>query len=307
MDVSKYTADLDDQRSREVKYPPQTPKRVAHIDADFMAYQVSAESKDELQGLKPRRTVDQMEMNACNGLHHLMRTVGAVKYIAHITPPGSDKGGRYDQAVTKEYQGNRKGKEKPEFLDHIRGYIGEHLSSEVHMNQEADDGMAQKNYADPVNSVIVSKDKDLRMVPGLHWDFKEEHVADVEGFGNIWIDQSTKTKKLLGWGPAFFWAQLLMGDTADNIAGLPSAEIDGKTKRVGPMLAHDLLEGINNNKDAFARVKELWSGSKHEWTYWKDGTATTWGKAMTGDMKLLWMRRKPDENDVLDWLRENAI
>lgn len=309
MDLSKELGNIKGQ-IKENTYPAAVQGRVAHIDADFMCYQVSAETKDELSGLKPRRSLDDMKYNARQGLTHLMRMAGATSYVAHITPSGSNKGERDDIALTKGYQANRDGKVKPEHLNTVRAYIGEELNSAIHFDQEADDGMAAANYAavkrgESNLSVIVSKDKDLRIPPGLHYDFDSEEVVDVDDpFGSIWVDRSKKSPKVLGWGTAFFWAQLLMGDTADNIAGLPIALIKDKQKKVGPILAYTLLEDCKTDRECFDTCRELFKTSPYEWHDYRDGSETTWGAHMLADMKLLWMRRQPSQNDVTEWLGE---
>ena len=156
----------------EARYPDVVEGRVAHIDADFMAYQAAADRRDELDGTKPRKTVPEKCERAKRGLTHLMRCAGASSYLAHITPSGSTKGGRDAFAVTLPYQGNRLDRERPEHLDQVRAYIST-LSCKVHLDQEADDGMAQANYqaiASGVGnlSVIVSKDR------------SEEHTSELQ-------------------------------------------------------------------------------------------------------------------------------
>ncbi len=300
MDLSNIK--LPNQVKEEVVYPDPVQGRVAQIDADFMSYQVSAETRDELDGIKPRRTLDEMKRNAQSGLEHLMQHAAATSYVAHLTPSGSDKGGRAEQVTNKEYQGNRKDKAKPEHLETIRTYIAEHLNGMVHLHQEADDGMATANYraVDPNLSVIVSKDKDLRMVSGLHYDFDTGTVVDVDDpFGLIWVDRSKKTAKVLGWGTAFFWAQMLMGDTADNIQGLPCGP-DGK--KVGPIKAYEYLKDCTSDWQCFQVVKYLWAESTHEYTHWKTGEPVTWKQALLGDAQALWMRSTLDKNDVIKWM-----
>ena len=49
---------LPDQVGEDI-YPSPVPGRVAHIDADFMCYQVSAETRDELDGIKSRTGTNQ--------------------------------------------------------------------------------------------------------------------------------------------------------------------------------------------------------------------------------------------------------
>ncbi len=335
-------------------YPVPVVGRIAHIDADFMAYQAAADRKDELDGTKPRKTVQEKCEKAKRGLEHLMRAVGATNYIAHITPSGSTKGDRDVYAVTLPYQGNRLDRERPEHLDQIRAYIST-LSCKVHLDQEADDGMAQANYQALQSgcsnlSVIVSKDKDLRMVPGLHYDFDTEAVVAVgDPFGWLWIDTSKSSKTLKGWGTKFFWAQCLMGDTADNIRGLPfityraldalgkapttlnklnqrlqsvgdknrrtllnQIEVEGlKIKKVGAIMANDLLADCNNDAECFKRVRALFKDSSaafpDDFIHHGLRTRVTGTQALFGDMLLLWMRRTPEPQDVLNWLKEERL
>jgi hypothetical protein len=282
-----------------VAYPKAVPGRVAHIDADFMAYQVSAESDDELKGRKPRRSIEDMQHNARNGVEHLMQMAGATSYMCHVTPSGSNKGNRPAQAIQQEYQASRQDRDRPEHLDLIRAFIGAELNGVVHLDQEADDGMAQANYnaVDRNLSVIVSKDKDLRMAPGLHYDFDTETVIDVtDSFGYIWVDDTKSSKTLKGWGTKFFWAQCLMGDPADYIKGLPALAgsvhcaaaptgaytkayddwikaADGpkagkaqqkldailaKTKPCGPVITAAILEHVKTDAEAWKIVKGAW-------------------------------------------------
>jgi len=342
----------------EVRYPKTVAGRVAHIDADFMSYQASAETKEELDGTKPRRTYEEMCARTQRGFEHLRKMVAAETYVAHITPTGSTKGGRNEQAVTLPYQGNRVDRERPELLDAVRHFIGTSCPSMVHLDQEADDGMAQANYAalrdgNSTLSVIVSKDKDLRMVPGLHWDFDAEEIVSVgDSFGSIWIDDTKSSKTLKGWGTKFFWAQCLMGDAADNIQGLPcvsqkvlskfhaaskkylklvskaedatctpqhearlaAMRAEGKTtKKVGAVLAHQLLFWTKNDLQCYSVVRGLF----HQMDAGIDGVKvfidyrtqepTTATRALFGDMLLLWMRRNKNPRDVLAWLKEERI
>lgn len=306
-----------------------------------MAYQVSAESKDELSGAKPRRSLEDMFHNARVAAEHIQRLAGASSYVCHTTPIGSTKGGRDDQAVQQEYQANRKGREQPEFLHAVRTFIGQELNGRPHLDQEADDGLAQAAYGAD-GSVVCSKDKDLRMVPGLHLDMYTGEIVNVptDSFGHIEIerklkeDGTVKSTKLVGYGPKFFFAQVLMGDTADNIKGAPAVPgliiaehaptsayikainrgtqkhidaITAKTSLCGPVMTYNLLEHATSAKEAFNLVKrvfvELNSAHGYEFTHWKTGAVVTPTQALLGDMLLLWMRRNKNPKDVVEWLK----
>jgi len=164
-----------------------------------------------------------------------MLMAGAESYVLHLT--GADKGGRYDLATVKEYQANRKGKAKPKHLASLREYVRGLPECLFHEHQEADDGMAQGNYAafkagTPDLSVICSADKDLKMCSGWHLDQQTGELKYVDGYGEIELTEG-KSKKIKGYGTSFFWAQLLMGDTADNIPGLPKLGCDTQIRYAG--------------------------------------------------------------------------
>ena len=296
--------------------------RTAHIDADFIAYMASAETKDEKDGLKPRKTFADMCDKADHILNHYRRLAAAEYAVCHITPSASDKGGRNDLAVVKPYQGNRADLSKPQHLDAVRAYIGEKDTSVVHLDQEADDGMTQANWTAVSEgnwyfSVIVSKDKDLRMAPGLHWDFDEEVVIDVQDkFGDTWLDRSKSAPKGSGWGTKFFWLQMLMGDQADNISGLPLAHGEvlhslgigkkgQKPRKCGASLAVTILEGLETDQQCWDVVKWLWEMAPVEWEHQATRLPTTWQIAMMGDAQLLWMRRTRDDT-VIKWIIEEV-
>lgn len=298
-----------------INIPDPVAGRVVHIDADFLAYQCSAERADG----KDQKTFDDMKHNAGIAVNTLKLLAGATGLILHLTPKDSDKGGRYDLAIQKEYQGNRKDKVKPRYLHLMRDWLAASYPSIQHKDCEADDGMSSHQYdaltkGDFNLSIIASKDKDLRMVPGLQmdWDTAEIGTAeDVIGrpneYGSIYLDESKKTKKIKGLGQKFFWGQMLTGDTADNIQGLPKAWYNGKFKSCGPVLAESMLIGINSNKEAFEFVKGLYEkyGQDIGYKHWRTGETVAWQKVFVSEAQLLWMRKvRGDHLDVVRWFKE---
>lgn len=292
-------------------YPQVVAGRVAHIDADFTSYQVSAESKAELDPLDPtpRKTYEDMQLNAVAALEHTMRLAGAERAICHVTGKGSTKGGRDNQALLKPYQANRKDREtRPENLDAIRKFIGEldtgTLVGQNSLDEEADDAMSSAVYNDPDNAVVCSMDKDLWMVPGLYFDWDNSKVVkSKDTFGYIEIKEMVSPttgkvykKKLVGRGTKYFWAQLLMGDTADNIQGVGKVPgsmwqqyagtkayadtykqwiaaddkevadklaqklrtMEAKSKPCGDVLAYTLLGPLKTDRECYAFVRSVY-------------------------------------------------
>lgn len=215
-------------------FPAIVAGRVAHIDADFTSYQVSAESADELDPdhPQPRKTLDDMKHNAVEAVEFLRKKAGAERSVLHVTVCNGldgDKGGRGDQAILRPYQAQRTERETPEHRDAIRAFLGNgldkrlpHVKGQVNSIREADDGMAMAQYASPENTIIASADKDLLMVPGWKLDMNTLEIWKADAFGHLEVKVMKSGKKVVGSGSKFFWWQLLAGDPADNISGLPA-------------------------------------------------------------------------------------
>lgn len=324
-----------------LELPPQVPGRTVQIDADFLAYQTTAEKADGTDD----RTFDDMKHNAEVAVETLRGLAAAQHVHLHLTPSTSNKGGRYELALLKEYQGNRIDKPKPRYLGIMREWLAKRYPGTLYQFCEADDGMASAQYAaidrgDRNLSVIASKDKDLRMVPGLHVDWDTGQLRDTgdddgDDFGYVELVERTTpsgtTKQLKGFGRKFFWAQMLIGDTADNISGLPAIpghvmnsikptkasnkaclvlQDEGATEKqkenarkvlaerkdglCGPATAILILDLIGDNEaTAFVTIKNLFKryGDTTGFVHHKTGDPVPWGKAFASEGQLLWMRK----------------
>lgn len=171
----------------------------------------------------------------------------------HLTAKSSDKYGRFRVKATKPYQGQRKGKSKPALLEPLRELVAENSTwldeycVIMHRELEADDGMMQDAYRLGPDGVINSEDKDLRMTPHPYYEQARGEVmpGQPEGWVSLKCTPSGAIK-MTGQGPMFFWAQMLAGDTADNIAGIQKYE----GKLCGPAGAVAVLGDCTNTHDA---------------------------------------------------------
>lgn len=185
-------------------------------------------------------------------------------------------------ATVKPYKGNRVSK-KPWHFDNLTAYMKGILGVvECDKGLEADDVMTIDHLADP-NSIICTRDKDLRQVPG--WLYSWE-LGRQPSFGPIKIDKLgdltlNDKKKLTGTGLSFFYAQCLMGDTTDNIPGLPGW---------GPVAAYDLLEG--------SRGLEL---SYEVYKAYEDHYGSEWEERLLEQGRLLWMTREMKDGMPVLW------
>lgn len=331
--------ELNGHALEEPDYPETTPGRVLHVDGDFLAYQVSADDE---------KSLDSMMHNHDVALETLRLLAGAEHVVSHLTASHGNKGNRFELAIQKEYQSNRKGKAKPRHLHTIKSWMEMKRGAINHEHQEADDGLCQANWTalqegTPELSVLVSKDKDLQMCQGWHLDWDTGELAFVDGYGFVDLDRSMSSPKIVGKGNAYFWAQMLTGDGADSIQGLPKlpgsvlnavkptkaitaaletlqcdkatqAKKDKASKTLadrkpglcGPVIANEILQKVKNDKQAFTLVKTLYEkyGNDIGFTHWKTGDPVEWQKVFVSEAQLLWMRRNPDDNDVLHYFKE---
>ncbi len=173
---------------------------------------------------------------------------------------------RYDVAKTRPYKGNRDKAHRPTHEEAIKNHIISKWCTTVTDGIEADDamGLAQTNGHEE-ESCIITIDKDLDMIPGLHYNFKDEvhyNVTSQQGWRN-------------------FCQQLLTGDTTDNIPGLP---------RIGKVKAAKILDGLEDDDLLQAVVTEYSSRS---------GTRD-WFAYLQEQAQLIWIQQ--DGLDILSIL-----
>ena len=220
-----------------------------HIDGDYLAYYASG--NDEC-------SAGQARQNALNVIDKFKDVSGATKVVMHNTSNNSHKGERYLIATVKPYQEHRVAGRKPKnhgYLQNwLQSYEGELFFVKNWANREADDGIAVcSHYAikrDPGYIVIATADKDMRMLPGLHVDWKTKELVRVNP-GDFDVKGTTENTKgeVKQYGLLFFLQQMLMGDTADNIPGLPqylatTAKKEDVFKKLGPKTAVQMLGGL---------------------------------------------------------------
>lgn len=148
--------------------------------------------------------------------------------------------GNFRYAVYPEYKGNRRGAIRPKWELEVKDYLVSTWSANYSDGCEADDmlGVRQCELSvDDDNSVIVTIDKDLNMIPGGHYNFvkKEKfYVTPEEGI-------------------RFFYYQLLVGDPTDNLKGC---------KGIGKVKAERLLSDGASEEEWFDIVRDAYSNDE---------------------------------------------
>ena len=253
--------------------------RTLIVDGDYLAYY--AAGNDDTDAGRARQ-------NAREKLQAFKAFSGATKVVIHLTAGTSNKGCRFAVAETKPYQGQRSG-HKPRNWQHLRmwleTYQGDEFKTKLWYDREADDGMAYHAavLGDDL-AVIATADKDMRMFAGLHIHWHDYHVV------HVMPDTFDLTDELTGkvFGHKWFWLQMLQGDTADNIPGLPFYVQQGKNKRIGERTAERMLDEATSNTQAFHKVAGLYA------SYYGEG----WAARFVEQAILLWMRT--DQRAELD-------
>ena len=176
-------------------------------------------------------------------------------------------------AVSRGYKANRKS-QKPFHFDNITIHMMNKYHCVFANGVEADDLMGATQCVDPNATIICSRDKDLRMIPGWHysWECGRQHAIGPEYTDRIgWLVDDGK--KFYGYGLKFFFAQMLMGDTVDNIPGLPYY---GKKKVL------KLLDHLTTEEEMLDCVTEEY----------KKVYPDTWKDVIREQADLLWIGQK---------------
>jgi hypothetical protein len=250
---------------------PPVPNRLLHVDGDFMAYWVGV-----IDDPGTGRAV------AVNKIEKAMQLSRAERAVVHMTDEASSKADRRIIAEVLPYQANRKGGSKPINWQAMRDFLiniqHDRVSPKNWSTREADDGMAWAAHrkSDACPDVIMSKDKDMRMLPGVHISWDDFSLTNVP-FGAYDVVGTDGKQYGLKW----FWLQMLHGDKADNIPGLPKYINDkGKPALCGDATAGKLLAGVHDSGSACEAV------SQHYENYY----GGEWRLRMAEQALLLWLR-----------------
>lgn len=177
-------------------------------------------------------------------------------YKGYLTGKGNF---REKVATLKPYKGNRDPNHKPKYYKEIREYLLSYFDVEVVDGMEADDAIGIAQFKNPDRSTcIVSIDKDMKMIPGWHYNPRSGDIFNVSLY---------EADRFLLW-------QMLVGDPTDNIPGV---------NKIGPKTADKILEEFDgDNAGLENRVMEL---------YVKQYGPEEGPRAYEEVRQLLWIRR----------------
>jgi hypothetical protein len=212
----------------------------ALIDADVLRYEIGACVEGDDGPLPFDVAAEYLDA----AVERIATAVEADSVCMYLTDGGNF---RNEIAVTKPYKGNRKS-EKPFHFANLTTYIKNQYEWKSVDGLEADDLMAidQLDSEDLLDTVICTRDKDLRMIPGWHYGWEcgkqpEMFKKWVTYDGKLW---KTEKGKVCGEGMSFFYLQLLVGDTVDNIPGCPGIGDSKAWKILGDLEPHEMYDAV---------------------------------------------------------------
>lgn len=144
--------------------------------------------------------------------------------------------------IYPEYKGNRIGMPRPRWEHEAKQHLHDKWQANVSDGIEADDMLGIRQY-ELTNTIICHLDKDMNQIKGPHYNWELWRKGKVIREKQLYTITPEE-------GDYWFFYQLLVGDSTDNIKG-----IDG----IGPKKAAGILHGCESNRERYEAVLERYS------------------------------------------------
>lgn len=201
--------------------------RVAVIDADILLYKACRLAEEEVDW-GDDQWVLWSDLNVVKEIFDtqvdtIVDEMGADRTILCFSDTQN-----YRKKINPEYKANRRGGRKPLCFKQALQYCKDSYPYKMFDGLEADDVIGIIATTENENEyVVVSEDKDLLTVPGIHWDLAEKKIYRIS-------EEDADYN---------FFFQTLVGDPIDNYKGCP---------KVGKVTAERILSTARKEK------KDLW-------------------------------------------------
>lgn len=197
--------------------------------------------------------VTQCKNRLCNMGDYLFTTIedtgimiGSVEYYITNAPKSIRR------QISPIYKSNRK---PNKWVNAIRKYLIEMDFAVTHPEYEADDLIFDRALElGEQNCIILTMDKDLKQIQGIHFNYYRPKVVNEQGekISGDCVGLSVVTKEESEYT---FWLSMLTGDHVDNIKGI---------KGLGPKKGAAILNGKQDYKEAVISEYKRYYGANWE-------------------------------------------
>jgi 5'-3' exonuclease len=203
----------------------------ALIDADNVAMAAAWTAEDESEEIAISR--------ANTFIESILFDVGATEFELWLSG-----GNNFRYNVYPEYKANRISQARPKWEKQVKRFFETEWHAHYTEAIEADDMLGIRQRED---TIICHLDKDLNQIAGHHFNWELRRLGVVIREKSIY----TLTQEEADY---WFFYQLLVGDTTDNIKGIPG---------IGPKKAAGILYGCETNQERYEAVADRY-GSEEE-------------------------------------------
>lgn len=191
----------------------------ALIDGDIVVYRAAFSAKDDETWIALSR--------ADKIIQDILEDTNADTYSVFLTGSGN-----FRRELTPTYKANRPD-ERPAHWESVREFLVTHHKAMMCNGFEADDQMGVEQDKVGMSTVICSIDKDLKQIPGRHYNFVKKEAVVVSP------DEGKK----------FLYLQSLIGDKSDNIIGVQG---------IGPVKAEKALAELETEEEWYEKCREMY-------------------------------------------------
>lgn len=211
---------------------------IALIDGDIFAYEIAAGAEEPIHWGDGLWTLhaweDQGRLRVVDRVHEVADAINADRIIVALTDDVN-----WRNSVLPSYKENRVGQRKPMILKPLKEQLKESFETFIRPGLEADDVLGILSTWPKLKGrkVIITKDKDLKTIPGLHF-----HTHRTE-LGVFEVTEHQANYHHL--------QQALTGDITDGYKGCPG---------IGPAKADKILLPFahETKHDQFFDVQGAW-------------------------------------------------
>lgn len=190
---------------------------IALIDCDSLIFACASANEIRVDFDGSGETADAYNSDGAKAqldgnIKEILDAIGAVKCVLAL----SNYEDQWRKIVLPSYKSHRNNMRRPQGLADLRAYVKANYACREYKSLEGDDilGMMLTSPDDPeFHKVCCSIDKDLRTIPGSHYNWRKPEQGIVE------VTELEAVR--------FFFTQVLTGDPVDGYKGCPGI---GKAK-----------------------------------------------------------------------------